>query len=78
MRKLTSKEVSPVMEQLEALGWLFRGDGRRAGAPRVWTINPAVHPKYQARAGAEGRRRARLRERLTRTAVVRRRDDPDE
>ena len=77
MRKLTSREVTPVMEQLEALGWLFRGDARRGGAPPVWTINPAVHPKYQARAGAEGRRRARLRERLTRTAVVRRREVDD-
>ena len=25
MRKLTSKDVTPVLEQLEALGWLFRG-----------------------------------------------------
>ena len=34
-RKLTSKEITPVFEQLEAMGWLFRGLSLRGGAPRV-------------------------------------------
>jgi Protein of unknown function (DUF3987) len=75
MRKLTSKEITPVMEQLEALGWLFRGETRRAGAPPVWTINPAVHTQYAARAKAEGRRREDLRRMIARAASVRRREN---
>jgi hypothetical protein len=74
MRKLTSREITPVMEQLEALGWLFRGESRRAGTPPVWTINPVVHTRYDARARAESRRRAELRKLIAKAATVRRKD----
>ena len=75
MRKLTSREITPVMEQLEALGWLFRGETRRAGAPPVWTVNPAVHTHYEARAKAENRRREELRKLIARAATVRRKEN---
>jgi hypothetical protein len=61
MRKLTSRDVTPVMEQLEAFGWLHRGPPLRAWAPPVWRVNPAVHAHYAARAQAERQRRQDLR-----------------
>ena len=72
MRKLTSREITPVMEQLEALGWLFRGEQRRAGAPPVWNVNPAVHAHYAARAEAETKRRAEMRKIIAKAAAARR------
>ena len=30
-RNLTSKEITQVLEQLELMGWLFRGDALRSG-----------------------------------------------
>ena len=35
MRKLSSKDITPVLEQLEALGWLVRGDPLRAERRRL-------------------------------------------
>ena len=39
-RDLTSKEITQVLEQLELMGWLFRGEALRFGAPPVWNVNP--------------------------------------
>jgi hypothetical protein len=77
MRKLTSREITPVMEQLETLGWLFRGEQRRAGAPPLWTINPNVHTRYAERAKAESRQRADLRKLIAKDATARRREHAD-
>jgi hypothetical protein len=72
MRKLSTREITPVMETLEALGWLFRGEQRRAGAPTPWVVNPVVHDRYAARAAAEAARRAALRKVVARVAGDRR------
>jgi hypothetical protein len=77
MRKLTTWEITPVMETLEALGWLFRGEQRRAGAPPPWTVNPAVHARYAARAVAEAARRAAARKVIAEAARSRQEAGPE-
>jgi hypothetical protein len=77
MRKLTSKDVTPVLEQLEALGWVFRSEQRRAGAPPVWRVNPAVHAHYAARARAERKRREDMRAIVAQDGAKRRPTDPN-
>jgi Protein of unknown function (DUF3987) len=72
MRKLTSKDITPVLEQLEALGWLARGDPLRAGAPPSWTVNPAVHKIFAERGQTESKRREKIRETIAKIAAVRR------
>ena len=74
MRRLTTREVTPVMETLENLGWLFRGEQRRAGAPVPWTVNPAVHTLYGERAATEAARREALRKIIARAAETRHRE----
>jgi Protein of unknown function (DUF3987) len=75
MRKLTSRDVTPVMEQLEALGWLFRSEQRRAGAPPVWRVNPAAHAHYAARARTERKRREDMRVLIAKDDAKRRATD---
>jgi hypothetical protein len=77
MRKLTTREISPAMETLEALGWLFRGEQRRAGAPAPWVVNQAVHERYAARAVTEAARRAAVRKIIARAGEHRKRE-PDQ
>lgn len=72
MRKLTSKDITPVLEQLEALGWLARVDPLRGGAPPTWTVNPAVHEIFAERGQTERKRREEIRETIAKIAAVRR------
>lgn len=70
MRKLTSKDITPVLEQLEALGWLARGDPLRDKAPPPWTVNPAVHKIFAERGQTESKRREKIREAIAKIAAV--------
>ena len=73
MRKLGAREVTSVMEQLEAFGWLFRHPPPRHGALPVWKINPAVHVQFAEQAKEEAARRARDRATIIKDATARRR-----
>ena len=57
LRKLTSKDVTPVMETLEALGWVCRAEVVKTGAPPRWLVNPAVHDGRFAKRGEEEKKR---------------------
>ena len=72
MRKLGAREVTSIMEQLEAFGWLFRHPPPRHGALPVWKINPAVHAHFAERAKEEATRRARDRATIAKSAAARR------
>ena len=75
MRKLSSKDITPVLEHLEAFGWLIRGQSSRAGAPPVWTVNPLVHDgRFAKRRDEETKRREKAREMIARSAAKRRHD----
>jgi hypothetical protein len=71
MRKLGAREVTAIMEQLEAFGWLFRNPPPRYGALPVWKINPAVHVQFAERAKEETVRRARDRATVAKSAAAR-------
>lgn len=78
MRGLTTREITPVLEQLEAFGWLFRGASLRAGSPPQWKVNPAVHELYAERGERECRRREEIVVRIAKSvAEVRRHPAPD-
>jgi hypothetical protein len=76
-RKFTSKDITPVFEQLEAMGWLFKGAPLRAGAPPIWHVNPRAHVFFAERAAKETERRAKIHE-LIRTAATARRHDTED
>ncbi len=63
-RNLTSKEITQVLEQVELMGWLFRGAPLRFGAPPVWNVNPLVHEHFGKRAQIETERREKIRKLL--------------
>ena len=71
-RGMSSKEITPVMEQLESFGWLIRGRSR-FGAPPRWMVNPAVHTFYEKRRVSEITRRRKEAERLAANVKGRRR-----
>lgn len=62
MRGLRDFEVRPLLEQLEALGWLQREDPPRPSSPPHFAVNPAVHAKFAAKGQAEAQRRKEARE----------------
>jgi Protein of unknown function (DUF3987) len=74
LRKLTSKDITPVMETLEALGWLRRSRSRsRFGAPPTWLVNPAVHDgRFAERGEREAKRREEAYEIIKKAAAKRR------
>ena len=72
MRKLTSKEITPVLEQLESLGWLARGDPLRDKAPPPWVVNSAVHKIFAERGRMESGRREKIGEAIAKMAAGRR------
>jgi hypothetical protein len=75
MRKLSSKDITPVLEHLEAFGWLIRGQSPRGGAPPVWTVNSLVHDgRFAKRRDAETMRREKAGELLKKAAAGRRHD----
>ena len=71
MRKLGARDVTWIMEQLEAFGWLFRHPPPRHGALPVWKINPAVHVQFAEQAKEEAARRARDRATILKDAAAR-------
>ena len=75
MRNLTSKAVTPVLEQLEAFGWLFKGAPLRAGAPPIWRVNLVAHNLFSQRAKVESERREEIREIIAKTVKNRRATD---
>jgi hypothetical protein len=73
MRKLSSRDITPVLEHLEAFGWLIRGQSPRGGAPPVWTVNSLVHDgRFAKRRDAETMRREKAGELLKKAAAGRR------
>ena len=57
MRGLEDKDIRPLFEQLEALGWLGRVPNARPSMPPIWHVNPVVHALYADRAKKEATRR---------------------
>jgi Protein of unknown function (DUF3987)/Bifunctional DNA primase/polymerase, N-terminal/Primase C terminal 2 (PriCT-2) len=72
MRNLGSRDVTSIMEQLVAFGWLFRRPPPRYGALPVWKINPAVHVQFAEQAKEEAARRARDRATIAKDVAARR------
>ncbi len=58
MRGLEDKDIRPLFEQLEALGWLARAPNARPTMQPIWHVNPMVHTLYADRANKEAARRA--------------------
>ena len=66
-RGLTQREITPVFEQLHSLGWLERKKPERNTRPTDpprWTVVPAVHDLFKARAKQEAEQRAIIRAKL--------------
>lgn len=61
MRRLRDFEVRPLLEQLEALGWLERVDGSRPKSKPHFMVNPRVHQVFEQQAQTETERRERTR-----------------
>lgn len=57
MRGLEDKDIRPLFEQLEALGWLGRAPNDRPSMQPIWHVNPMVHTLYADRAKTEAARR---------------------
>jgi hypothetical protein len=74
LRKLTSKDITPVMETMEALGWLRRAGVVKTGSPPHWAVNPAVHDgRFEERSEEEEKRREEARELIAKAALAKRR-----
>lgn len=65
MRGLRDFEIRPLLEQLEAMGWLDRAEGPRPSSPPHFKVNPLVHQRFTEKAKAESERRA-----LARAAIA--------
>jgi hypothetical protein len=63
MRGLKAREVEDLFQQLEALGWVKRVQGRRVDMVQ-WQVNPEVHRLFRARAEQEAERRSHDRQML--------------
>jgi hypothetical protein len=62
MKRLAKRDTDPVLEQLEAIGWLLpRIPGRRVTDPPRWPVNPRVHERFADRAKEEAERRSMVR-----------------
>lgn len=61
MRGLRDFEIKPLLEQLEAMGWLQRIEGPRPSSPPHFMVNPIVHHRFAEKAEAEAERRAHAR-----------------
>jgi Protein of unknown function (DUF3987)/Primase C terminal 2 (PriCT-2) len=75
LRKLTSKDITPVLETMEALGWLGRTRSR-FGAPPTWAVNPAVHDGRFAEQGEKETKRREEVSELIKKAASKRRQEP--
>jgi hypothetical protein len=65
MRKGSTKDAEETMSKLCALGWL-------AAVERGWTVNPAVHVAFAAKAAEEARRKKALQKVMQQTFSERR------
>jgi hypothetical protein len=72
MRGLERRETEKIFEQLDALGWVNRVPGPRAGDPPRWDVNREVHRLFAQRAEREASRRLSVREAI---AELTRRED---
>jgi hypothetical protein len=61
MRGLEKHQTDVVLDQLEALGWLFKDPPIRPGGPSHWRINPEVHARFAERGKVEAERRSAAR-----------------
>ena len=61
MRGLKDHEIRPLLEQLDALGWLDRIEPPRPSSQPHWRVNPAVHERFADRAKREANRRKEVR-----------------
>jgi hypothetical protein len=68
MRRLAKRDVETVFDQLHAMGWIERTDGRQAD---VWLVNPQVHIEHAERAKREHERRNLKRRILAEMAIER-------
>lgn len=66
MRGLKDYEVQPLLQQLEALGWLQRTIGPRPSSPPHYAVNPLVHLRFAERASAEAAMRQEVRKQIGR------------
>lgn len=57
MRAIKEADIRGILEQLEALGWLYRIPAPRPSSPPHWGVNPAVHRRFADRAATEAKRR---------------------
>jgi len=62
MRRITDRDVRPLMEQLATLGWLEMEPNPRPTLPPRWRVNPAVHVNFADRAKTGAARRADAKE----------------
>jgi hypothetical protein len=61
MRGLEDKDIRPLLEQLEAMGWLGRVPNARPSMQPIWHVNPMVHTLFADRAKKEATRRKEAR-----------------
>lgn len=64
MRGLKDFEVQPLLQQLEALGWLERVPGPRPSSPPHYVVNPLVHARFAERAESEAAIRQEVRRKI--------------
>jgi len=64
MRGLEDKDIRPLFEQLEAMGWLGRVPNARPSMQPIWQVNPMVHALYADRAKKEATRRKEAKDAL--------------
>jgi hypothetical protein len=64
MRGLEDKDIRPLFEQLEAMGWLGRVPNARPSMQPIWQVNPMVHTLYADRAKKEATRRKEAKDAL--------------
>lgn len=58
LREADRREIEAVMEKLELVGWVREDLPTAPGRPiNAWTVNPAVHTQFAARAAEEKARR---------------------
>ena len=67
-----------MLEQLELMGWLFRGAPLRGGGPPSWSVNPLVHERFNKRAGIETERREKIKKLLEQNFSVQRHSSDEE
>jgi hypothetical protein len=61
MRGLEKHQTDIVLDQLEALGWLFKDPPIRTGGAPHWHVNPEVHARFAERGKMEAERRSAAR-----------------